>query len=317
MRRAFTARSPLLPTPAANRVRIIGGAWRGRVDPLSARGGPAADAGPRPRDAVQLARPGPDRQALPRSLCRDRARCRSKRPRAARRSPSRSTRTARWSTRCARPARRSARSAVEAHVGDARAFLASERRDFDVIFLDPPFDDDPWPWLLPALRRAACARRLPLCRSRARARAARRGSSTWRRDKAGQVHYHLFTRAEARRPSRSAPSRPHVGPHAHRRLPRHVRPVHPRPRGPRAPRGEALRPRRSSASPTARRSSPFFTTAERVEMAREVLAPYRQRRGRGVFGAADGFRPRAGRAGRSCAGCAPCPTSNTNSRWRE
>ena len=32
---------------------------------------------------------------------------------------------------------------VEAHVGDARTFIANERRRFDVIFLDPPFGDDP------------------------------------------------------------------------------------------------------------------------------------------------------------------------------
>ena len=33
---------------------------------------------------------------------------------------------------------------------DAKAWLARETRRFDVIFLDPPFADDPWSWLLPA-----------------------------------------------------------------------------------------------------------------------------------------------------------------------
>ena len=42
---------------------------------------------------------------------------------------------------------------------------------------------------------------------------------------------------------------------------------------------------------------------------------YRERRGRGVLGAADGLRPRTGRRARSCAACAPCPTSSTSSRW--
>ena len=87
-------------------------------------------------------------------------------------------------------------SAIEAVVGDARNFIANERRDFDVIFLDPPFDDDPWPWLLPA-----CAERL-LPGGFVYAEAAKTllpppGFIPWRRDKAGQVHYHLFLRAEA------------------------------------------------------------------------------------------------------------------------
>ena len=62
---------------------------------------------------------------------------------------------------------------------------------------------------------------------------------------------------------------------------------------------------------------PFFTTAERVEMAREVLATYANVEVHAVLGAADGFRARAGMRGSSCAGFAPCPTSNTSSRWRE
>ena len=45
--------------------------------------------------------------------------------------------------------------ALELHVADARAFIGRETRHFDVIFLDPPFRDDPWGWLLPA-----CSERL-------------------------------------------------------------------------------------------------------------------------------------------------------------
>ena len=44
---------------------------------------------------------------------------------------------------------------LDAHVGDAKAWLARESRRFDVIFLDPPFGVDDWGWLLPA-----CAARL-------------------------------------------------------------------------------------------------------------------------------------------------------------
>ncbi|MEO8303113.1 MAG: 16S rRNA (guanine(966)-N(2))-methyltransferase RsmD [Betaproteobacteria bacterium] len=82
-------------------------------------------------------------------------------------------------------------NALELHVADARAYLVREKRTFDVIFLDPPFQDDPWPWLLPAcLPRLApgggvfveAAREIP----------PPPGLARWRSDKAGQVHYHLF-----------------------------------------------------------------------------------------------------------------------------
>lgn len=87
-------------------------------------------------------------------------------------------------------------TAVEASVGDARGVVASERREFDVIFLDPPFGEDPWTWLLPA-----CANRLAeggaIYAEAAHALSPPDGIVTWRHDKAGRVHYHLFTRAEA------------------------------------------------------------------------------------------------------------------------
>jgi len=81
--------------------------------------------------------------------------------------------------------------ALELHVADARAFVARETRCFDAIFLDPPFDDDPWAWLLPA-----CAERLA-AQGYLYAEAARVISPppqlvTRRSDRAGQVHYHLF-----------------------------------------------------------------------------------------------------------------------------
>ena len=82
---------------------------------------------------------------------------------------------------------------LEAHVGDARTFLLAERREFDVIFADPPFGDDPWPWLLPG----AVARLAPggyLYAEAGRNIAPPPGLVDWRRDKAGQVHYHLFAR---------------------------------------------------------------------------------------------------------------------------
>ena len=85
--------------------------------------------------------------------------------------------------------------AVEANVGEARAFVANERREFDVIFLDPPFASAPWDWLLPA----AAARLAPggLVYAESGAPLAPAGGlSIVRRDKAGHVHYHLLARAD-------------------------------------------------------------------------------------------------------------------------
>ena len=86
-------------------------------------------------------------------------------------------------------------AALETWVADAKAFVANERRDFDVIFLDPPFREDPWPWLLPA-----CAERVApggfIYAEAAHTLLPPSGFTPWRRDKAGQVHYHLFTRTD-------------------------------------------------------------------------------------------------------------------------
>ena len=84
--------------------------------------------------------------------------------------------------------------ALELHVADARAFTARESRLFDVVFLDPPFRDDPWNWLLAA----SAARLAPGGYVYAEAGRAIRpppGFSVWRSDTAGQVHYHLFVRS--------------------------------------------------------------------------------------------------------------------------
>jgi len=84
--------------------------------------------------------------------------------------------------------------ALELHVAEARAFLAHERRLFDLVFLDPPFRDDPWGWLLPA----SAARLAPggyLYAEAGRPIEPTSALTTWRSDRAGQVHYHLFARS--------------------------------------------------------------------------------------------------------------------------
>ena len=85
-------------------------------------------------------------------------------------------------------------SAVELHVADARAFIERESRLFDVVFLDPPFRDDPWDWLLAA----SAARLAPagyIYAEAARVIQPPPGLTTRRSDRAGQVHYHLFARS--------------------------------------------------------------------------------------------------------------------------
>ena len=85
---------------------------------------------------------------------------------------------------------------LETHCMEGAAFLAQEKRVFDVIFLDPPFDSANWPALL-----ANTAKRL----SPAGALYAEAGSPiagtpglvVARRHKAGQVHYHLLRHALA------------------------------------------------------------------------------------------------------------------------
>jgi 16S rRNA (guanine966-N2)-methyltransferase len=84
--------------------------------------------------------------------------------------------------------------ALEIHCADALAFLARDPRVYDVVFLDPPFATDLWSQLLPA----AVARLAPSGSLYVEAPvpiAAPEGFTMWRRDKAGQVHYHLLRRA--------------------------------------------------------------------------------------------------------------------------
>jgi 16S rRNA (guanine966-N2)-methyltransferase len=84
---------------------------------------------------------------------------------------------------------------IEAHVDDAIRYLAREARRFDVVFLDPPFSDDPWDALLAAL----AGRRATDGRVYAEAGRSLEPSAAWqvlRRAKAGHVHYHLLALAQ-------------------------------------------------------------------------------------------------------------------------
>lgn len=82
---------------------------------------------------------------------------------------------------------------LETHCADARGFLATERRVFDVVFADPPYDEDPWPWLLPACADRAVGGGYVYVEA-SHPLAPPPPLTAWRSDKAGQVHYHLFKR---------------------------------------------------------------------------------------------------------------------------
>jgi 16S rRNA (guanine(966)-N(2))-methyltransferase RsmD len=84
--------------------------------------------------------------------------------------------------------------ALEAHCAEARAFLASDARRYDVIFLDPPFTADLWSWLLPAAT-ARLAQGGHLYVEAPAPIDAPPGLAVWRSDKAGQVHYYLLRHA--------------------------------------------------------------------------------------------------------------------------
>ncbi len=74
---------------------------------------------------------------------------------------------------------------------EAKAFLARETRRFDVVFLDPPFGDDPWSWLLPASAARLAPGGLVYAESPSPLAPAS-PLATVRSDRAGQVYYHLL-----------------------------------------------------------------------------------------------------------------------------
>ena len=96
---------------------------------------------------------------------------------------------------------------IETHASDALRYLASETRTFDVVFLDPPFADEPWRTLLPAvaLRLSAGGR---IYAEAARKLEPPEKLQVLRYGRAGVVHYHLLA---VKRPPRSLCSLPPEG----------------------------------------------------------------------------------------------------------
>jgi len=96
---------------------------------------------------------------------------------------------------------------LEAHAADARRHLSKDAGRYDVIFLDPPFTSDEWSWLLPA-----CEQRLAgagyIYAEAGRELGASGGLAVWRHAKAGAVHYHLFIRADGAASDGNPPAPP-------------------------------------------------------------------------------------------------------------
>ena len=159
-----------MPRPAANAVRIIGGACRGRIVRFPV--------------AAQL-RPTPDRvrETLFNWLGQDLSGLATLAVAV--------DREARLVSALRDNAARLGLQGLESHRGDARRLLDGESRAFDVVFLDPPFADDPWSWLLPA-----CAARLAyggaIYAEAGRPVVAPPGLTVVRSARAGQVYYHLL-----------------------------------------------------------------------------------------------------------------------------
>jgi 16S rRNA (guanine966-N2)-methyltransferase len=83
---------------------------------------------------------------------------------------------------------------LETHVADARAWLARDTARYDVVFLDPPFAEDPWPWLFDAAAdRLAAGGRIYAEYGALLSPPAR--LTLLRHDRAGHVHYHLLALA--------------------------------------------------------------------------------------------------------------------------
>ncbi|HET8875248.1 MAG TPA: 16S rRNA (guanine(966)-N(2))-methyltransferase RsmD [Casimicrobiaceae bacterium] len=88
-------------------------------------------------------------------------------------------------------------AAIETHVGEALPYLSGESRTFDVVFVDPPFADDPWDALF-ALLRPRLALDGRLYAEAGRALTPPPQFELLRHARAGHVHYHLLARTDRR-----------------------------------------------------------------------------------------------------------------------
>jgi len=81
--------------------------------------------------------------------------------------------------------------ALEIHRADVIGFLRADSRRYDVIFIDPPYQED-WPSVLWPLLRPRLADEGWVYLETPAALAPPPGWEVWRQDRAGKVHYHLL-----------------------------------------------------------------------------------------------------------------------------
>lgn len=86
-------------------------------------------------------------------------------------------------------------AAVELQKADALEFLRTDAGRYDVVFLDPPFEDEYWPRLEPLLPPHLAPGGLVYLES-ARPPMLAPGWTAWRQDRAGQVAYQLLKRTD-------------------------------------------------------------------------------------------------------------------------
>jgi 16S rRNA (guanine966-N2)-methyltransferase len=86
-------------------------------------------------------------------------------------------------------------TALELHRDDALRFLVNDTGEYDVIFVDPPYNED-WPTRLWTPLAAHLREGGAIYMEAPRFLDPPAGWDAWRRDKAGQVHYHLFRIAQ-------------------------------------------------------------------------------------------------------------------------
>mgnify|MGYP003694516981 CR=1 FL=1 len=177
---------------------------------------------------------------------------------------------------CARS--RKQRSAIgatglQAHAADARRHLARDTGFYDVIFLDPPF----------------ATGRVDMAAARVRARGSRAAGMSTPKPAARLEAAEALARLAPRqggcralssvRPGRQCCARgtSNLAYHDQSRLSRHLRPVHVRPRGPRASRVRACSTVSSWAWPTASQAPDVHGGGARVDGARGAgFAPERR-----------------------------------------
>lgn len=82
---------------------------------------------------------------------------------------------------------------LETHVAEALRYVRAERRHFDIVFLDPPYAEDPWQSLFVALD-PLIGERSFIYAEAGRPLALPATLAVVRRARAGGVHYHLLAR---------------------------------------------------------------------------------------------------------------------------